>query len=78
VLANGVPATPHGINAEGLRRRGFSNEAIMAIKRAYKTLYREGLKLDEAKALIAEAAKEAPEVGLLSEFLTAGGRGIIR
>ncbi|WP_026224477.1 acyl-ACP--UDP-N-acetylglucosamine O-acyltransferase [Methyloversatilis thermotolerans] len=78
VLANGVPATPHGINAEGLRRRGFSNEAIMAIKRAYKTLYREGLKLDEAKALIAEAAQEAPEVSLLSEFLTAGGRGIIR
>lgn len=78
VLANGVPATPHGINAEGLRRRGFSNEAIMAIKRAYKTLYREGLKLDEARALIAEAATQTPEVGLLSEFLTAGGRGIIR
>ena len=78
VLANGVPASPHGINSEGLRRRGYSSEAIMAIKRAYKTLYREGLTLDEAKAAIAEAAKVTPEVALLSDFLASGGRGIIR
>lgn len=78
VLANGVPASPHGINSEGLRRRGYSSEAIMAIKRAYKTLYREGLTLDDAKAAIAEAAKATPEVALLSDFLASGGRGIIR
>ena len=50
----------------------------MAIKRAYKTLYREGLTLDDAKAAIAEAAKATPEVALLSDFLASGGRGIIR
>jgi UDP-N-acetylglucosamine acyltransferase len=78
VLANGVPATPHGINSEGLRRRGYSSEAISAIKRAYKMLYREGLSLDDARAAIAEAAKETPEVAMLSAFLASGGRGIIR
>ncbi|MCQ9373204.1 acyl-ACP--UDP-N-acetylglucosamine O-acyltransferase [Methyloversatilis sp. XJ19-13] len=78
VLANGVPATPHGINSEGLRRRGYSSDAISAIKRAYKTLYREGLSLDDARAAIAEAAKATPEVAVLSDFLASGGRGIIR
>lgn len=78
VLANGVPAAPHGINSEGLRRRGYSAEAIAAIKRAYKTLYREGLGLEDAKAAIAEAARTTSEVSLLSDFLAAGGRGIIR
>ncbi|MBU0603080.1 MAG: acyl-ACP--UDP-N-acetylglucosamine O-acyltransferase [Gammaproteobacteria bacterium] len=78
VLANGVPATPHGINSEGLRRRGYSSEAITAIKRAYKTLYREGLSLEDAKQAVADAAKSVPEVGLLADFLASGGRGIIR
>ena len=50
----------------------------MAIKRAYKSLYREGLSLDDAKAAIAEAAAVTPEVALLSDFLSSGGRGIIR
>ena len=78
VLANGVPASPHGINSEGLRRRGYSSEAIMAIKRADKSRDREGLSLDDAKAAIAEAAAVTPEVALLSDFLSSGGRGIIR
>ena len=78
VTASGSPATPHGINSEGLKRRGYSAEAIMAIKRAYKTLYRSGLKLAEAQAAIAASAVDAAELDLLCQFLAEPGRGIIR
>jgi UDP-N-acetylglucosamine acyltransferase len=76
VTAAGNPSAPHGINSEGLKRRGFSAEAIAALKRAYKVLYRNGLKLEEATAQI--AAEGFDEVKVLSDFLAAPGRGIIR
>jgi UDP-N-acetylglucosamine acyltransferase len=76
VTAAGNPSAPHGINSEGLKRRGFSAEAIAALKRAYKALYRNGLKLEEATAQI--AAEGLDEVKVLSDFLAAPGRGIIR
>ena len=78
VKASGNPASPYGINAEGLRRRGFSPEAIIALKRAYRTLYRAGLSLDEAKRELTERARAAPELAPLLEFVAAPGRGIIR
>jgi UDP-N-acetylglucosamine acyltransferase len=78
VTAAGNPAEPHGINSEGLKRRGFSSPAIMAIKRAYKSVYKSGLKLDEALAAIAAENADAPEVALLTEFLARPGRGIVR
>jgi UDP-N-acetylglucosamine acyltransferase len=78
VMANGNPAAPHGINAEGLKRRGFGPEAIAALRRAYKTLYRNGLKLEEACAEIVAAAKEEAALAPLADFLAAPGRGIIR
>ncbi len=76
VTASGNPSEPHGINSEGLKRRGFSKAAIMAIKRAYKMLYKSGLKLEEAQTAIAASA--APELQPLLQFLAAPGRGIIR
>ena len=78
VMANGNSAEPRGINSEGLKRRGFSAESINAIRRAYKTLYKSGLLLDDAKQAIADDAREHPELVALSEFLAAPGRGIIR
>jgi UDP-N-acetylglucosamine acyltransferase len=78
VLASGNPCAPHGINSEGLKRRGFSSASIMAIKRAYKTLYRSGLNLDEAKAAIQSQVAEHPEVQAMVDFLAASSRGIIR
>ncbi len=78
VMAFGNPAEPRSINAEGLKRRGFSVEAIAVIRRAFKTLYRNGLMLDEAKLAIAAEAKTCAELLPLSEFLQHGGRGIIR
>ncbi len=74
----GSPAAPHGINSEGLKRRGYSVEAISAIKRAYKTLYKSGLGLSEAQSVIASEAVQTPELQTLADFLAVTGRGIIR
>lgn len=78
VMVSGHPCSPHGINAEGLKRRGFAPEAIAAIKRAYRTLYRESLSFDEAKAALQAQAAAAPEIAPLVEFLGASTRGIVR
>ncbi|MBI4987460.1 MAG: acyl-ACP--UDP-N-acetylglucosamine O-acyltransferase [Rhodocyclales bacterium] len=78
VTAAGNTAKPYGINSEGLKRRGFSAEAIAALKRAYKQVYRAGATLDEARARIAEEAVDQPAVALLADFLAEPGRGIIR
>ncbi len=74
----GYPAKPHGTNNEGLRRRGFSTADISAVRRAYKTLYREGLTLDAARAAVAEAAAAAPALAPLVAFLAEPGRGLVR
>lgn len=78
VLAQGNRASPAGINSEGLRRRGFSSEAISAIKRAYKTLYRQGLPYEQAKAAITEQAQSVPELQAFVDFFARSERGIIR
>ena len=78
VTVAGNPAKPHGINSEGLRRRGYSTEAIAAIKRAYRSLYRAGLSLEEARAAVAEIAAATPEVVPFSEFIAASQRGLVR
>jgi len=78
VMAAGNPSAPHGINSEGLKRRGFSPDAIAALKRAYKTLYRGGLKLEEAAGAIAAAARDEAALAPLADFLAVPGRGIVR
>jgi len=78
VTAAGYPAKPAGTNNEGLRRRGFTAADILAVRRAYKTLYREGLKLDDAKAALTDAAVAAPALAPLVAFLAEPGRGLIR
>ena len=78
VTVGGQPAAPHGINSEGLRRRGFSPEAIAAIKRAYRALYMTGLKLDEALGRIRTLAETCPEVDSLASFVAERSRSIVR
>ena len=78
VLVGGNPLAAHGINSEGLKRRGFTPEAIAALKRAYKTLYKSGLSLAEAKVELERQASESSEVRALVEFLAASTRGIVR
>lgn len=78
IMIGGNPATPHGINSEGLKRRGFSSPTIMAIKRAYKTLYRSGLSLEQAVAEITAQSEEHPELKLFTDFIASSTRGLIR
>ena len=81
VMVSGNPAAAHGINSEGLRRRGYTPDEIAVIRRAYKTLYRSNLGLDEARqALAAAAADEASARCLapLLDFLGTVTRGIVR
>lgn len=78
VMASGNAAEPHGINAEGLRRRGYSADAIAAVKRAYKTLYKSGLSFEQARAQIAAEASTQAALLPLAEFLATPGRGVIR
>jgi UDP-N-acetylglucosamine acyltransferase len=78
VMASGQPAAPHGLNNEGLKRRGFSAEALAALKRAYKILYREGNTLAEAQAKLGPEAAKHAEVQKLLDFLARAERGIIR
>ncbi|MGZ8984035.1 MAG: acyl-ACP--UDP-N-acetylglucosamine O-acyltransferase [Methylotenera sp.] len=78
VTAAGYDAKPHGINAEGLKRRGYSADSILQIKRAYKALYRKGLTLDEAKVELAAMQNTTPEIALLTDFLKISTRGIVR
>jgi UDP-N-acetylglucosamine acyltransferase len=78
VTVAGKYAEPHGINSEGLKRRGFDKDRIMSIKRAYRTLYKSGLPLAEARAQLAEAAKDAPDVRLMLEFIDRSERSLVR
>jgi UDP-N-acetylglucosamine acyltransferase len=78
VMAAGNMAKPYGINSEGLRRRGFSAETIARIKRAYRTLYRASLSLEEARRELGAQAADCPEVAALVEFLARSKRGFIR
>ncbi len=78
VMASGNPVAPHGINTEGLKRRGFSPESLTALKRAYRALYRSGLSLDEARVKLEEETKTHPEVQPILDFLAVSKRGIIR
>jgi UDP-N-acetylglucosamine acyltransferase len=82
VMGSGNPCVPVGINAEGLKRRGFSAAAIAALREAYKLLYRRGLSLSEASDQIAQLQSEdasvAQALGELLGFLKQSDRGIIR
>ncbi len=82
VIAAGNKAVPHGINVEGLRRRGFSPDAISALRSAYRLLYKNGLSLEEAKVQLAELASAGGDgdgpVQALIDFVVQSQRGIIR
>jgi UDP-N-acetylglucosamine acyltransferase len=78
MMAAGNSARPHGLNSEGLKRRGFTPEAIESLRRAYKTLYRSGLSFEAAREVIAEQGRGVAEVRVLSDFLATTVRGIIR
>ena len=81
-LVAGNPAKPHGINAEGLRRRGFDAARIGVLRSAYRVLYRSGHSLDQARDALRELTESQPaaatELAVLQAFLAQPGRGIVR
>lgn len=78
IMASGNLAKPHGLNSEGLKRRGFSADELKNIKQAYKILYRSGKTLDEAKQELAVIAKLSKGVSSMLDFLNTVTRGIVR
>lgn len=78
VMVSGHSAQPHGLNTEGLKRRGFSPETIARLKQAYKTLYRSKLTLQEAIEALRAQAADCAEVGVMVAFLEKQTRGIVR
>ncbi len=78
VMAVGQPAAAHSVNAEGLKRRGYTAEQIRNIRNAFRLLYRSGLKLAEAEAQLKELAVVQPEIAALVDFLPTSTRSIVR
>ena len=78
VTAQGQPAEPRGINAEGLKRRGFTSEQVRNIREAYRTVFRKALNLDEAVAIIEDLVLDQPELQLFLDSLKHGTRGLAR
>ena len=78
LLVSGNKAKPNGLNREGLRRHGFSSEAINLLRKAYKTVYRDGLVLKEALALLKILGQGSEEVTKFTEFIERSERGIVR
>jgi UDP-N-acetylglucosamine acyltransferase len=78
VLATGHPAEPRSVNIEGLKRRGFSEEQLRAIRNAYRVLYRSELKLEESLAQLREMAVEQPCLRPMVEFIEKSSRGLAR
>ena len=69
VMAVGRPAEPHSVNAEGLKRRGFTTDQIRNIREAYRVLYRSGLKLAEALEELQSRVDAQPELAAFVGFL---------
>ena len=81
VMAMGNTAQAHGINSEGLRRRGFDAERINRVRRAYKTLYKNGLTLEQARQALHQELKDqgdSADIRMLVDFLDQVTRGIVR
>ena len=78
VTVAGAEPRPFGINSEGLKRRGFSAEDIGTLKSAYRSLYRKGLSLEDARRELEALAAGCGHVRQILDFLAKSERGILR
>ena len=78
VIVSGRPAQPRGVNVEGLKRRGFDAAQARNIRDAYRVLYRQGLKLEEARSVLEARAATQPELEPFIASLRDTPRGLIR
>ena len=77
-VSRGGNAFPNGINSEGLKRRGFSAQAILDIKKGYKIIYMKDNTIDDAKKDLLKLKESSQEVGLYLDFIEKSKRGLIR
>ena len=78
LMVAGWSAKPHGLNTEGLKRRNFSPEAVLELKRAYKTIYKQGATLEKALAALQSQRTDSDHVVRFVDFIRESGRGIVR
>ena len=78
VTVSGNPAKAHGINKEGMRRKGWSQETIKALDEAYRLVFRSGLLRDEALTELKKLVEAEPKVQLLIDSITNSKRGLVR
>jgi len=78
VTVAGNPAAPYGVNSEGLRRQGFTRDEVVALRQAYRVVYRSSLRLQEALQKVEEIARDRPVVSRLADFIRQSQRGIVR
>jgi UDP-N-acetylglucosamine acyltransferase len=78
VLVAGDPCKTHGLNVIGLKRKGFSEETVKNLRRAYYFIYRRGLTVPQSLEKLHEMQTDCPEVGLLIKSLMSAERGITR
>ena len=77
IMSSGNPAEAHGMNFEGMRRRGYTPELISTLRQCYKIIYRQGLRTAEAIDRL-ESMEPLPEIQLLIDSLKSSTRGITR
>jgi UDP-N-acetylglucosamine acyltransferase len=78
VMVAGNPATPHAVNSEGLKRRGFTEEQVRNVRDAYRILYRSELKLADALERLRAVGTTRPEIRVFVDFICASTRSIVR
>ncbi len=77
-IAQGDRAKTIGINIVGLKRRGFSEEAVQRIKKAYRLVFRSGARLEDALEKLDENYSDFEEVRIFADFIRKSERGIAR
>ena len=78
VLVQGYPAAAHGMNYEGMKRRGYSKELINTLRNAYKLVYRKSTRLQNALIELQSWEDESGEIKRFSDSIVNSSRGIVR
>jgi UDP-N-acetylglucosamine acyltransferase len=78
LMVSGHMAKPHGLNSEGLKRRGFSQQVLSDLRKAYKIIYRSGNTVERAIEMLEPMSHASKEMAQLLDFLKNVTRGIVR
>lgn len=78
VMVSGNPAKAHGLNKEGMRRKGWSKDTIKALDEAYRLVFRSGLLRDEALDELTKLVEKEPKIQLLIDSINNSKRGLVR